>query len=89
MLHFIQETWHSIDQIDDFMLTALSINLSVEQSLRSGGKEPCHWLNWIIDGHNIIIFNYFNITSILLKELIHGIALPLISQTSYSWKSHR
>ena len=62
------------------MLGALAIDGSVEVILCERCQEPSDWLDWEVDGHDFTVFNDFNISCILFKELIHCVISPSTSQ---------
>jgi len=77
VLHFIDEHWGLPNEANNLMLVTLSIYCFNEMLLRLFCKELGHWLDREVDCHYIIVFLYFNIASVLLKEFVNDTVLEL------------
>ena len=86
MLHFVDELRNLGDQVDDLVLIAFSVDVSQEVISCPVGQKACHWLYWEVYRHDVVIFLYFNVSCILLEELVDGRGIRLYTDT---WRFRR
>ena len=88
MPHLIDEFWSCLNQLDDLVLIAFSVDVSQEVISCPVGQKACHWLYWEVYRHDVVIFLYFNVSCILLEELVDGLRGECLDFLADIWKSY-